>query len=148
MSNSRRVAGIAVALGTAVCGAGLFAPQASAATAAATYNGACGSGFTVVNSAPVGTLGTVFLTYKSSTGQNCVVTVRNNPGDPTWMTAALIRSDAIDPFPEEDTGEYRSYAGPVYVDARGACVNWWGIIGNQEGGKNGTNCAARVAGAR
>jgi hypothetical protein len=144
MSFSRRAAAVAATVGATVCAAGFLAPQADAATTAATYNGVCGSGFKVVNSAPVGTAGTVFLTYNSATGQNCVVTIRNTPGDTTFMVASLIRSDAIDPDPEQDIGYYHSYAGPVYVDARGACVNWYGIIGNQEGGKNGTNCAARA----
>lgn len=63
----------------AIAGTAVFATTALWTTAspasAATYNGACGSGYSVLDSDNVGQLGTVFLTYNDSTGQNCVVTV-------------------------------------------------------------------------
>ncbi|WP_461017056.1 spore-associated protein A [Streptomyces daliensis] len=142
MKLTRRAVTAAAVTAATGCGLLLFTgPQAQAA-ARASYNGACGSGYKVVNSAPIGTSGTVFLTYNSNIGTNCVVTVRNTPGDPVFMVASLITSDAIDPKPEEDIGEYRSYAGPVYVDAAGKCVNWGGVIGGEGVSRVGTNCGA------
>lgn len=128
----------------AVAGAAVFATTALWTTAspasAATYNGACGSGYSVVNQDNVGGLGTVFLTYDNSTGQNCVVTIRNNPGQPvTWMNAA-IRIAGDQSTVVEDPGHYTTYAGPVYLNAAGKCVDWAGAISDQNGGDEKTNC--------
>ncbi|PIM73591.1 spore-associated protein A [Streptomyces sp. JV178] len=110
------------------------APTASAAT----YNGGCGSGYVVVNSAPVGTAGTVFLTYKSSTGLNCVVTVRNSPGSPTTIC------EKITPRGDREVSKCEqgvtTWGGPIYAEASGQCVDWRGSIGSATGGKNDTNC--------
>jgi len=92
----------------------------------------------VVNSAPVGTVGTIFLTYSSTTGMNCVVTVRTHPGSAVYMRAALTNDQDLGP--EFDDGYYTTYAGPAHASAFGQCVNWWGDIGNAIGGKNHTNC--------
>ncbi|MFD7384504.1 MULTISPECIES: hypothetical protein [Streptomyces] len=120
------------------------APKATAAkAAAATYNGACGGGYSVVNSAQIGTKGTVFLTYNSATGKNCVVTVRTTPGKAVHMTASL--GFASPTTTVTDTGYYTTYAGPVYLDARGLCVTWRGEISGEVAGKNGTNCGSLAA---
>ncbi|OWA22313.1 spore-associated protein A [Streptomyces sp. CS057] len=120
------------------------APKATAAkAAAATYNGACGGGYSVVNSAQIGTTGTVFLTYNSATGKNCVVTVRTTPGKAVHMTASL--GFASPTTTVTDTGYYTTYAGPVYLDARGLCVTWRGEISGEVAGKNGTNCGSLAA---
>lgn len=118
------------------------APHAAATTAA--YNGACGTGYSVVNSAVVGTKGKVFLTYNASTGANCVVTVRNAAGAPVRMSASL--GFASPSTWVTDSGNYRSYAGPVYLHARGLCVTWRGQIGDDVAGKNGTNCDRAAVG--
>lgn len=128
----------------AIAGAAVFATTALWTTAssasAAAYNDACGSGFGVVNQDDVGGLGTVFLTYNNSTGQNCVVTVRNNPGQPVvWMNAA-IRISGDQSTIVEDPGHYTTYAGPVYLNAAGQCVDWSGVISDQVGGDEKTNC--------
>jgi hypothetical protein len=94
---------------------------------AATYNGVCGSGYVVIDHANLSTLGTVFVTYNSSTGKNCVVTVRNNPGTRLPMTAEV--SLAGDPW-IIDSGNYTTYAGPKYVVARNQCIDWGGSIEN------------------
>jgi hypothetical protein len=107
------------------------------AAAAATYDGACGSGYSVVNSAAIGSLGTIFLTYNNSNGNNCVVTVRNSPGAAINMYAGISISGGTIKY---DNGWYTSYAGPVYLNAAGKCVDWVGVIGSEDGGKNGTNC--------
>jgi hypothetical protein len=120
-----------------------MAPTADAGLLAA-YNGACGSGYKVVNSAGIANLGTVYLTYNSSTGKNCVVTIRNRSGSPVHMTAlvqALIPGQPTNPV--IDDGYYRSYAGPVYVKAKGLCVKWGGSIQGSGYLNPGSNCGSR-----
>ncbi|NUP44320.1 MAG: spore-associated protein A [Streptomyces sp.] len=137
MKLSRYMAATAV-LASAVAGTAALAPQATAATRAA-YNGVCGSGYKVVNSAPIGQKGTVYLTYNSAKGANCVVTVRNTTGAPVSMFAYLYANGGE---PQEDNGMYRSYAGPVYTYARGKCVDWAGGIDNQSTWTYGSNCGS------
>ncbi|GGX58621.1 spore-associated protein A [Streptomyces minutiscleroticus] len=146
MKRSTHAAGAAL-LTVAAVGAGVLAtaPVASAAPAGATaaYNGACGSGYSKVNSMPVGNVGTVYLTYNSSNGRNCVVTIRNTSGSPTYMVSYLSNIETGDT--SYDEGEYRSYAGPVYVSARGECVEWGGVIGNVQAWNYGSNCGTLAA---
>jgi hypothetical protein len=145
-------AGAAAAL---LCAGAVLAPAAVAATgqpgtphahsvraapsASAAYGGQCGTGYAVVNSAQIGSAGTVFLTYSSATGDNCAVTVRAKPGAAVHMRAALgfePNSDAV-----VDDGQYTTYAGPVYLHAPGRCVTWRGEIAGQVAGKDNTDCA-------
>ncbi|MFI0816496.1 spore-associated protein A [Streptomyces sp. NPDC021098] len=141
MKISRYVAATAV-LASAVAGSVVLAPSASAATKAA-YNGACGSGYKVVNSAPIGTQGTVFLTYNSAKGKNCVVTVRNSAGAKKNMFAYLYVNGADEP--QQDSGLYTSYAGPIYDYGRGKCIDWAGGIENQSTYTYGSNCGSLTA---
>ncbi|QSS92085.1 spore-associated protein A [Streptomyces sp. M54] len=155
MINIRRASAIGAAVTATACAAMALAPAAVAAeptaqradsakkAAAAQYNGACGSGYSVVNSAQIGTKGTVFLTYSSATGKNCVVTVRTKPGKAVHMTASL--GFASPTTTVTDTGYFTTYAGPVYLDARGLCVTWRGEISGEVAGKNGTNCSSLAA---
>ncbi|MEZ3180096.1 spore-associated protein A [Streptomyces pimonensis] len=114
---------------------------ASPASAAAAYNGACGSGYSVVNSARISGSdpATVFLTYNSSTGYNCGVTIRDNPGKSVFMQVSVFNSSDAAKF-GHDSDYYTTYAGPVYADARGACVDWYGVSGSGSIAKRGTNC--------
>ncbi|WP_370011222.1 spore-associated protein A [Nocardiopsis sp. LDBS0036] len=104
---------------------------------AASYGGQCGSGYGVVNEASVNG-GTVFLTYNNSNGRNCVVVVRTDPGSAVNMDAALKRSDSTSW--DTDPGDWTEYAGPVYADAAGHCVDWGGVVGDEWVLRNGTNC--------
>jgi hypothetical protein len=116
------------------------APARVTKAAAAVYNNACGAGYGVVNSAPIGSTGTVYLTYSAKTKENCVVTVRTKPGTAVHMTASLgLGSHTRDVV---DEGNYTTYAGPVYLYAPGQCVSWRGEIAGAVAGKNQTNCAA------
>ena len=108
-----------------------------APAAAASYNGQCGSGYGVVNQASVPG-GTVYLTYNNSNGRNCVVVLRSNPGAAMNMDAALKRSDSTSW--RTDPGSFTTYAGPVYQEAAGQCVDWGGAIGDEWIVRNGTNC--------
>ncbi|TDT28667.1 hypothetical protein EV562_114235 [Streptomyces sp. BK208] len=86
------------------------------------------------------TKGTVYLTYNSATGKNCVVTVRNSSGAALYMTAEVAVADTYPNSNVQDVGFYTSYAGPVYVNAAGKCVAWGGNI-DYSGRWNGrSNC--------
>jgi hypothetical protein len=99
--------------------------MSSSAAYAATYNGTCGSGYGVIDSIGVSG-GTVFLTYNGATGNNCVTTVRNSPGGALPMIAAVKLSSSS--TWNYDSGYYTTYAGPVYVYAPHACIDWGGGI--------------------
>jgi hypothetical protein len=132
MKFSGRAAAVGALATALVGGTALMAPPAGAAVTQAKYNGVCGSGYQVVDSAPVGKAGTVFLTANTSTGGACVVTIRTKPGAAVYMAAYINTS--MDPDPLDDTGEFTTYAGPVYTSWTGQCVGWWGWIGSQHGG--------------
>ncbi|MBG0568382.1 spore-associated protein A [Actinoplanes aureus] len=123
-----------------------FAVTAAAVLASATpaqaasYGGECGSGYGVVNSAAIGSKGTVFLTYNASNGYNCVVAKRNSTGSAVLVEAGLAIHPVGTHWPKFDGGYYTSYAGPLYLSAADKCVDWMGRISGTEGGKRGTNC--------
>lgn len=100
----------------------------------------CGSGYKTVNSAAVGSLGTVYLAYNASNGNNCVVTIRNNPGAAVNMSAWIYVPDTNEG--DDDYGRYTSYAGPSYVIGKGLCVDWGGSIGNTSVTVIGSNCGS------
>jgi hypothetical protein len=127
------LAALPVAITTA-----LAAPASAAANT--TPQKVCGSSYKTVNSAPVGSLGTVYLTYNSSNGKNCVATIRSNPGTAVDM-AAWIHVPATDEW-DEDYGRYTSYAGPTYVYGKAHCVDWGGRIDNVYVQVSGSNCGA------
>ncbi|MFH8570476.1 spore-associated protein A [Streptomyces sp. NPDC017993] len=144
MKRSRAIAGSAV-LAVAGLATMATATTASAAPAPAAYNGACGSGYSVVNSVPITGKGKVYLTYNSKTGKNCVVTVRNSPGSKVYMYTYLAASDGSSDA-VWDSGLYTSYAGPVYLQAKGLCVDWGGTIETVSVSVSGSNCGRMAAG--
>ncbi|MEU7186629.1 spore-associated protein A [Streptomyces sp. NPDC045369] len=137
-----RSAGAAVALAAGGVMATATGSAAAPAKAAAAYNKACGAGYKVVNQADIGKVGTSYLTYNAATGKNCAVTVRKTAGPAVHMYVWVQRDDTRDYA--DDDGYYRSYAGPVYLDAKGYCVSWGGVIAGESAGKSGTNCG-RIA---
>ncbi|MFE2276491.1 spore-associated protein [Streptomyces sp. NPDC059454] len=100
----------------------------------------CGSGYKTVNSAAVGSLGTVYLTYNPANGRNCVTTIRTNPGTALDMSAWIYVPDTEKG--DQDGGWYTSYAGPTYVYGKGHCVDWGGSINNVHVQVYGSNCGA------
>jgi len=118
--------------------AALAAPASAAPNT--TPQKVCGSGYKTVNSAPVGSLGTVYLTYNSSNGKNCVTTIRNTPGTAQDMSA-WIYVNGTDEY-DEDYGRFTSYAGPTYVYGKGYCVDWGGQIKNVYVQVTGSNCGS------
>ncbi|MFH8462633.1 spore-associated protein [Streptomyces sp. NPDC017991] len=118
--------------------AALAAPASAAPNT--TPQKVCGSAYKTVNSAPVGSLGTVYLTYNASNGKNCVATIRKNPGTAVEMSTWVYVPDTDES--DEDFGWYTSYAGPAYVYGKGHCVDWGGHINNVYVQVTGSNCAA------
>jgi hypothetical protein len=132
---SQKMAALGVAATAATAGVMVNAAPAYAAL----YGGQCGSGYGVVNLIDLPNLrGTVYLTYNNSTGKNCVVTIRENPGTATLMEAYLRRSGTSSWV--KDSGNFTTYAGPVYVSAAGSCVDWGGTIGTASQTRTRTNC--------
>ncbi|MEU5277968.1 spore-associated protein [Streptomyces asoensis] len=129
---------------TAVAALSLGATTALAAPASAAPNTTpqkvCGSGYKTVNSAAVGTLGTVYLAYNAANGNNCVVTIRNNPGLAVDMSSWIYVPATNEG--DDDYGRYTSYAGPSYVIGKGYCVDWGGGIANTTVQVTGSNCGS------
>lgn len=105
-----------------------------------TPQGVCGSAYKTVNSAPVASYGTIYLTYNSANGKNCVATIRTNPGTATYVSAYLYVPDTGEWA--EDSGNYTSFAGPSRLYGKGHCVSWGGGIANVFVSVESSNCAA------
>jgi hypothetical protein len=87
----------------------------------------CGSGFSVVDEAALGTVGRTYLLYNTGTGYNCVVTLKSTSlGTPSAVSAFLEPEGASR---TTDSGSYSYYAGPVKRSAPGTCVKWGGSVG-------------------
>lgn len=114
---------VAASVGTfaLATGAAAFFP---ATASAAPYGNQCGAGYDVVDQHDLKG-GTVYLTYNGD--QNCVVTVRNDPGAALPMGAG-VRLAGEEGNLSLDEGEYTEYAGPVYLPAHGKCIDWGGSI--------------------
>jgi hypothetical protein len=139
MISTRAKLAAAALVAVSVGGTTALAAPASAA-ASVTPGTVCGSGYKTVNSAPIGSRGTVYLTYNSANGKNCVVTIRNTVGTAVDMSAYLYVPDTDQG--DGDYGTYTSYAGPVYAYGKGHCVDWGGSIGSVSVQVTGSNCAA------
>ncbi|WP_198602917.1 spore-associated protein A [Streptomyces noursei] len=145
MKRSPLLAGSTVLALAGIATMGLATTASAAPIRSAAYNGACGSGYSVVNSVPVSGKGTVYLTYSAKTGKNCVVTIRNSPGKPVFVHAVLGPSDHSS-APVFDSGKYTAYAGPVYLAAKGRCVDWGGAVEAVSVSVTGSNCGRLAPG--
>lgn len=88
----------------------------------------CGSGFSVIDSAALGTSGRTYLLYNSGTGYNCVATIKSvNIGTASPVSAFL---EVAGGTRTTDSGSYKYYAGPVKRSAPGRCVKWGGSVGS------------------
>ncbi|WP_406367455.1 spore-associated protein [Streptomyces sp. NBC_00645] len=130
----------AAAFGALAVGATTALAVPASAAPNTTPQKVCGSAYKTVNSAPVGSLGTVYLTYNASNGKNCVATIRKNPGTVLDMSTWIYVSDTG--LGDEDYGQYTSYAGPAYAYGKGHCVDWGGHISNVYTQVSGSNCGA------
>ncbi|MEV5238423.1 spore-associated protein A [Streptomyces cinnamoneus] len=139
-----RVAGaalLAAATTVTVLVAGAGTSVAAPARAAA-YNQECGTGYKQVNQIPIPDRGTVFLAYNAANGKNCVVTKRNtSTGSALWVGSWLQRDKDLK-SKQEQYGFFTSYAGPVYLDAKGKCVDWGGEIDGYVVARYKTNCGS------
>ncbi|MDQ0793355.1 spore-associated protein [Streptomyces sp. B1I3] len=139
MRTARNIAAAGALTALVVGATAGFSATASAAPNV-TPQGVCGSAYKTVNSAAIGSLGTVYLTYNSSNGKNCVATIRANPGTAKDMSTYIYVADT-DAW-AGDSGSYTSYAGPGYVYGKGHCVSWGGHIANVYVSVENSNCAA------
>ncbi|PZT71270.1 spore-associated protein [Streptomyces sp. SW4] len=139
MRLTRSVLSAAASAALAVGASTALASPASAAPNT-TPQKVCGSGYKTVNSAQVGSLGTVYLTYNATNGRNCVATIRTNPGTALDMSAWIFVPATEEAA--EDFGRYTSYAGPVRVYGKGHCVDWGGSIDNVYVQVYGSNCGS------
>ncbi|ULR48102.1 spore-associated protein [Streptomyces deccanensis] len=139
MRKVRNVVTMGALAALAVGASTAFATAASAAPNV-TPQGVCGKAYKTVNSAPVGSLGTVYLTYNASNGENCVATIRKNPGTLKPMST-WVYIPATDEY-AGDADDYSSYAGPAYVYGRNFCVNWGGSIDNVYVSVENSNCGS------
>ncbi|MEV5652547.1 hypothetical protein AB0L57_30220 [Nocardia sp. NPDC052254] len=117
---TKSIAVCAAALGITAGAAILFPATASAAT----YHGQCGDGFNVIDKHDLKG-GTVFLTYNGRT--NCVVTVRDHPGEPISMGAAVRQSKDHSAVVINDDRKFGEFAY-AKVEAEGKCIDWGGRI--------------------
>ncbi|BFV60811.1 hypothetical protein KCMC57_up59150 [Kitasatospora sp. CMC57] len=113
-------------------------PQTSPPPAGKSYTPVqvCGSGFNVIDSHSLGGA-TVYLLYKSATGDNCVTTIVNNPAGPVPMNATLAIKDGSS---GSDPGTFASYAGPVTKHAPNTCVQWGGSYQSSSWTSGWTHC--------
>lgn len=88
----------------------------------------CGSGYSVIDSAALGSSGTTYLLYNSGNGNNCVATLKSvSVGTPSAVSAFLeVQGGAR----TTDSGSFEYYAGPVSKSAAGKCVKWGGSVGS------------------
>ena len=91
----------------------------------------CGSGFSVIDQAPLKTadgalLGRVYLLFNASTGKNCTVTLKTTELDKDTPASAYLEVRGA--ARETDSGSFQYYAGPVRAKADGVCVKWGGSI--------------------
>ncbi|MCP2322906.1 hypothetical protein HDA40_001413 [Hamadaea flava] len=88
----------------------------------------CGSGYDIIDSAALGTVGKVFLTYNSSNGYNCVVTLKYTSVGTASAVSAFLEPEGS--TRTTDSGSFSYYAGPVKRSAPGVCVKWGGSVGS------------------
>jgi len=88
---------------------------------------ACGGGYSVIDSNPLGTAGTVYLSYNAANGKNCVSTMKSaSTGTGTATSAYLeVKGSAR----VTDSGSFSYFAGPVSAAAADKCVKWGGTAG-------------------
>ncbi|MFC4535231.1 N-acetylmuramoyl-L-alanine amidase [Sphaerisporangium dianthi] len=87
----------------------------------------CGSGYSVIDSAALGSSGTVYLLYNASSGYNCVTTIKSTSLGTATATSAYLEVQGSTRI--TDSGNFAYYAGPVRASAADKCVKWGGKAG-------------------
>nr|WP_146218299.1 spore-associated protein A [Micromonospora acroterricola] len=129
MSTVRRA--VSAGLVAVAVAAGAPAIGAAPAGASAGYGEQCGPSYrelddkVLLSSDGRHSFGDVYLMYSAQTQMNCVVVDKSSyVGTATWMNAKIeTRSGRV----AQDPGNYRYYAGPVYLYAPGECVRYSGV---------------------
>lgn len=132
---------LTLTLAAALLGAAAGPAPASAAKNPYTAAGVCGAGYKSIDrhrlydhnpySGKRVLLATIVLTYNPATGKNCAVTMKRHrvgkaAGWGDWLYVSLAARPLGDATVGGDSGNFRYYAGPVYVPARRRCVQWSG----------------------
>ncbi|NJP92895.1 serine/threonine protein kinase [Nonomuraea sp. FMUSA5-5] len=119
---------------TLLAGAVLVTTTTLAAVATpASAAGPCGSSYSRVGVYSIGVekygyrTGILEVYYSSSTGKNCAITYGDGPyaNTTSWKGVVISRGDGSGE--DSDAGNYKYYAGPVYVSAPGQCIDVEGI---------------------
>ncbi|WP_439379393.1 sialidase family protein [Amycolatopsis lexingtonensis] len=90
---------------------------------------ACGLGYGVIDSAPLGTAGTAYLSYNSATGKNCVSAMKSTSAGKATQTSAYLEVQGSTRV--TDSGAFSYFAGPVSATAADKCVKWGGAADGQ-----------------
>ncbi|MFC4121960.1 N-acetylmuramoyl-L-alanine amidase [Nonomuraea zeae] len=93
-----------------------------------TAESVCGSGYTVIDSAALGTAGTVYLLYNTANGNNCVATIKKTSIGTASATSAYLEVQGKTRV--TDSGNFAYFAGPVKAAAADKCVKWGGKAGS------------------
>ncbi len=107
---------------------GYGAANVTSSNCATSYDpaGVCGAGFEMVDSQRLGSAGTANLLWKSSTSQNCAVTLKMASVGTGTATSAFLEPQGTSRT--TDSGSFAYYAGPIVRSAPG-CVKWGGSAG-------------------
>jgi hypothetical protein len=128
ISMGRIAAGVAavVAAVTAVA----VGPGAAYASDVNPYSASalCGSGYGVVASHAIEGQLYIYLLYNNSTGKNCAVALKQRNLGVKDSTDVFILPQNESQRPAEQSGNFTSYAGPIYLTAPGECVEYGGSI--------------------
>ncbi|RDI55538.1 hypothetical protein [Nocardia mexicana] len=125
MINAKKSLAVCAAALGITAGTAVFLPGTASA---ADYRGQCGEGFKVIDQHRLDQgkhKGTIFLTYDGRT--NCVVTVRDQPGEEIPMAAAVRQHSDHDAVVINDGRKFSEYAF-AKVEAEGKCIDWGGSI--------------------
>ncbi|MFC5829371.1 serine/threonine protein kinase [Nonomuraea insulae] len=98
----------------------------------------CGSGYKVVDSHALGSYATIYLTYNSSAGKNCVVTMSKlvYPGKMPMNAILQVKGGSS----VSNAGKFTAYAGPVRAAAKKKCVIWGGTWATQSWKSGWSHC--------
>ncbi|WP_248963067.1 M23 family metallopeptidase [Sphaerisporangium perillae] len=88
----------------------------------------CGSGYSVIDSAALGSAGRVYLLYNTSNAYNCVATIKSTSVGSATATSAYLEVQGKSRI--TDSGNFSYYAGPVRASASNTCVKWGGKAGS------------------
>ncbi|MCG5213146.1 peptidoglycan recognition protein family protein [Streptosporangium soli] len=86
----------------------------------------CGTGYDVIDSAALGSSGTVYLLYNGTS--NCVATMKSTSLGTATAVSAYLEVEGQTRI--TDSGNFSYYAGPVRASAAGKCVRWGGKAGS------------------